>query len=90
MTRPSGRRRPLLLAMAGLPGTSKSTCADRIANDLRVSVIDKDDLLEHVRLSSIDDDLERGRLSYDLVFSLASRQLENRTDVIVVTCLAFA
>ncbi|MGI9099725.1 MAG: hypothetical protein ACR2H2_14765 [Solirubrobacteraceae bacterium] len=55
MTRPSGRRRPLLLAMAGLPGTSKSTCADRIANDLRVSVIDKDDLLEHVRL------LDRGR-----------------------------
>lgn len=76
--------------MAGLPGTGKSTCADRIANHLRLPVIDKDDVLEHVRLSSIEDEREQGRLSYDLVLSLASRQLENGTDVIVDTCLAFA
>lgn len=84
------RRPPVLIAMAGLPGTGKSTCADRIARDLHIPVVDKDDLLELVRHSSIEDELEQGRLAYDLVFSLASRQLANDTDVVVDTCLAFA
>jgi len=53
MTTASGRRRPLLLVMAGLPGTGKSICADRIANHLRAPVIDKDELLEHLRRSRI-------------------------------------
>jgi predicted kinase len=83
-------RPPVLIAMAGLPGTGKSTCADLIARNLHVPLIDKDDLLELVRHSSIEDELEQGRLAYDLVFSLASRQLANDTSVIVDTCLAFA
>jgi predicted kinase len=84
------RRPPVLIAMAGLPGTGKSTCADLIARNLHVPLVDKDDLLELVRHSSIEDELEQGRLAYDLVFSLASRQLANETSVIVDTCLAFA
>jgi predicted kinase len=83
------RRSPVLIAMAGLPGTGKSTCADLIARNLHVPLVDKDDLLELVRHSSIEDELEQGRLAYDLVFSLASRQLANDTSVIVDTCLAF-
>ncbi len=90
MTAPPDRCRPLLIAMAGLPGTGKSTCADLIARHLHGPVVDKDDLLELVRHSSIEDELEQGRLAYDLVFSLASRQLANDTSVIVDTCLAFA
>ena len=89
MSQPN-RRPPLLIAMAGLPGTGKSTCADLIARHLHVPVVDKDDLLELVRQSSIEDELEQGRLAYDLVFSLASRQLANDTSVVVDTCLAFA
>jgi predicted kinase len=75
--------------MAGLPGTGKSTSADLLARHLRLPVVDKDDLLELVRQSPIQDEREQGRLAYDLVFSLTSRQLENGVGVIVDTCLAF-
>lgn len=81
-------REPLLIAMAGLPGTGKTTCANLIARHLQTPVIDKDDLLELLRQSTITDKLEQGRLAYDLVLSLTSRQLANHTSVIIDTCLA--
>lgn len=89
VSRPAASRRPLLVAMAGLPGTGKSTCANLIARQLQLPVIDKDDVLELVRTSTVRDELEQGRLTYDVLFSLASRQLENGVSVVVDTCLAY-
>lgn len=62
---------PLLLALRGAPGTGKSTLGRAVSQTLHWPLIDKDDIRDALpaRLP------EAGGLAYDVMFSVARRQL---------------
>jgi diadenosine tetraphosphate (Ap4A) HIT family hydrolase/predicted kinase len=72
------RLAPLLVAMRGMPGVGKSALARAISREFGWPVLDKDDIKDvvHGRADAPD------RLSYDLQFRLARRQLQQGLSVV--------
>lgn len=81
--------KPNFILMAGLPGVGKSFIASKLARELGYALLDKDDILNFLKNSSIKDHLEQGRISYDILFQLVERQLAARVNTIVDTCFTF-
>lgn len=77
-----------LILMAGYPGVGKSAIAAELAKTLKIPLIDIDDIRSEVdRRSGIDDWETRGRLAYDILKGLVSRQVTLGVSVIADTPL---
>lgn len=75
----------LLLLLKGYPGCGKSTVGDSLAKHFSIPIIDKDDAKDSLILlkEKINDELILNDLSYEIMFSSASRQLSNGLSVLV-------
>lgn len=75
----------LLLLLKGYPGCGKSTVGNSLAKHLKIPIIDKDDAKDSLMLlkEKINDEIILNDLSYEIMFSSASRQLSNGLSVLV-------
>jgi len=73
----------VLVAMAGLPGSGKSTVAEALAVRLRVPVVSVDPLESAILRSGIDDDQPTGLAAYLVAETIAEAVLRSGTGVIV-------
>ncbi|GAA2749079.1 AAA family ATPase [Amnibacterium kyonggiense] len=71
-------RRQRLIVVCGLGGTGKTTLADRLSRELRVTCLHKDDVKAALHDAGI-----ITPLSFDVFRGLAERLLANRVDLIV-------
>jgi predicted kinase len=76
---------PYLIMMAGLPGVGKSTIARELAKSLKFTLLN----LDHLKDESIENELEQGRIAYDILFRLVDCQLSCGLSLIVDTCLTY-
>jgi predicted kinase len=74
---------PSLIVMSGLPGSGKSTIAERIAQRLRVPVLSVDPIESAIIRAGIARSFETGLAAYLVAEALASEQLKIGMSVIV-------
>ena len=65
-----------LIVMSGLPGTGKSAIAEALGRELHIPVFAKDWLEAPILRSGVIGKRELGRIGYELLGTLARRQLE--------------
>ena len=73
----------MLIAMAGLPATGKSTLADILGARLSASVVSVDPIESAILTAGIDDDQPTGLAAYLVAETIAGLVLESGHDVIV-------
>jgi len=74
---------PSLIVMSGLPGTGKSTLAERIAQRLELPVLSVDPIESAIITSGIPQSFETGLAAYLVAAALASEQLKLGISVII-------
>lgn len=79
---------PRLVVFAGLPGTGKSTLAEGIGRALNIPVFAKDWLEAALRRSGITREMNSGWAGYELLGTLAERQLRLGQSAILDCVLA--
>jgi len=76
--------RPRLIALAGLPGTGKSTLAAALAARLRWPVLDKDSVREHLFGSAVDSSREQDDRAMAAVYDEAEARLAAGAEGVIV------
>jgi predicted kinase len=78
---------PKLIIICGLPATGKTTIANKLANNLRILYLQKDQIKEKLYdsldMSTLEDSKKIGRVSMELLTYLAEEQLKNGVDLII-------
>jgi len=75
--------KPYLIVMSGLPGSGKSTIAEGIAQQLRITLLSVDPIESAVVKSGIAKSFETGLAAYLVAEALAAEQLKLGNSVIV-------
>ncbi|HEV2458090.1 MAG TPA: AAA family ATPase [Ktedonobacterales bacterium] len=75
--------KPYLIAMSGLPGSGKSTIAERLAEQLRIPVFSVDPIESAMLKAGIAQSFETGLAAYLVAEVLASEQLKLGISVII-------
>lgn len=81
-----------LIVFTGLPGTGKSTVAEAVARELKIPVFAKDWLeatLRRAELHACDETINLGYAGYELLTTLAERQLMLEQSVILDSVASF-
>ncbi len=73
----------MLIVMAGLPASGKSTLAERIAGELRCAILSVDPIESALWRAGIDRDQPTGLAAYVVAEDLAREQIRIGGDVIV-------
>ena len=75
--------KPRLIVMSGLPGTGKSTIAERLAQRLRIPVLSVDPIESAMLKAGITQSFETGLAAYLVAAVLASEQLKLGISIII-------
>lgn len=81
--------KPFLILLAGLPGVGKSEVSRELSRMLKFCLLDKDDILNVLKKSPTINQDSRGRIAYDILFSLVEKHLSIQASTIVDTPLTF-
>src|SRR5690606_25719468 len=73
----------VLIIMSGLPGSGKSTIAEQIAQQLKISIFSVDPIESAIIRSGIEKSFETGYAAYLVAQQLASEQLALGNSVII-------
>lgn len=74
---------PQLIVMSGLPGSGKSTIANRLAEQLKLPVFSVDPIESAIIKAGIERSFETGVAAYQVAEALASEQLKLGNSVII-------
>jgi predicted kinase len=75
--------KPALIVMSGLPGSGKSTIAERIAEKLLIPVFSVDPIESAILEAGVQQGFETGLAAYIVAATLASEQLKRGISVVI-------
>lgn len=74
--------KPKVILFRGLPGVGKTYLSDKVAEELRISIIRKDDIYDCL-YSALETHQQRNKICYDFIYRFIDTNLKERTDLII-------